>query len=212
MDTKGRMLIALGLVAFSVLMSIYYYPQLPDQFATHWGINGEANGYSSKLEGVAILPVISIFIVALFLVLPRLDPLKKNYKSFRAYYDNTVIVMAGFFAYLQALMIFWNLGYAFSFTMAISLAMGALFYYIGILLEHAKQNWFVGIRTPWTMSNEKVWNKTHKLGGKLFKAVGIATILIAILIPQALLVSVALIMAVALATVVYSYLEFRKIK
>jgi uncharacterized membrane protein len=212
METKERMLIALGIIVLSVLMSIYYYPQLPDKIATHWGISGEANGYSSKLFGLAILPVISILIVGLFLVLPILDPMKKNYASFRKYYDTTVIVLVGFFAYLQALSIFWNLGYAFSLNMMLSLAFGVLFFYLGILLGKAKQNWFVGIRTPWTMSNAKVWDKTHKLAGKLYKAVGILTVLAALIFEKGLFISIALVIAVSIAVVVYSYLEYRKIK
>jgi len=212
MDTKGRMLIALGLVIVSVLISAFYYPQLPDPIATHWGINGEANGYSPKLEGLLVIPIISILIVGVFWALPYIDPLRKNYPSFRKYYDGTVILLAGFFTYLQAIMIFWNLGYAFSFTTAITPALGVLFFYMGILLGNAKQNWFVGIRTPWTLSNAKVWDKTHKIGGKLFKAVGIVTFIGAFILSSTLLISVALIIAVAVFLVVYSYLEFRKIK
>jgi len=56
-------------------------------------------------------------------------------------------------------------------------ALGILFYYCGILIENAKRNWFIGIRTPWTLSNEKVWERTHKIGGKLFKIAGLIAFL-----------------------------------
>jgi len=212
METKTVVAVSLGLIVFSVLLGVYYYPQLPDQFATHWGMNGEANGYSGRLEGIIMLPIISVFIVALFLVLPRFDPLKKNYSSFRKYYNGTRLVMAGFFAYIQVLMILWNLSYRFNFLQMMAIAFGALFFYLGILLEHAKQNWFVGIRTPWTMSSEKVWDKTHKLGGKLFKAAGIISFLGAFVFKEILLLSVAIVIASSIAIVIYSYLEFKKLK
>jgi len=212
METKTVVAVSLGLIVFSVLLGVYYYPQLPDQFATHWGMNGEANGYSGRLEGIIMLPIISVFIVALFLVLPRFDPLKKNYSSFRKYYNGTILVMAGFFAYIQVLMILWNLSYRFNFLQMMAIAFGALFFYLGILLEHAKQNWFVGIRTPWTMSSEKVWDKTHKLGGKLFKAAGIISFLGAFVFKEILLLSVAIVIASSIAIVIYSYLEFKKLK
>lgn len=205
-------LASVTLIVISIAMSAYYYDQLPDTLATHWGINGQANGYSPKLEGLLIIPAISVFIVALFMILPRIDPLRKNYASFRKYYDGTFVMLTGFFTCLQALIIFWNLGYAFSFGGMLAFAFGILFYYLGILLEKAKQNWFVGIRTPWTLSNAKVWDKTHKLGGKLFKAVGMVTFIGAFILDSILIISVALVIAAAIAAVVYSYLEFRKLK
>jgi uncharacterized membrane protein len=212
MDTKKVALISFGLIAFSFLFGLYNYPNFPDTFATHWGLNGEANGFSSKLEGISFLPIISVFVIALLLVVPRFDPMKKNYAAFRKYYDGTIIVMAGFFAYIQVLMVLWNLSYHFNLLQMMSVAFGVLFYYLGILLEHAKQNWFVGIRTPWTMSNAKVWDKTHKFGAKLFKAAGVIAFLGAFLFKEILLVSVVLVVAAAIASFVYSYLEFKKLK
>jgi uncharacterized membrane protein len=86
-----------------------------------------------------------------------------------------------------------------------------LFYYLGILTENAKRNWFIGIRTPWTLSNDKVWNKTHKLGGKLFKIVGIVAFLGILFQKYVLLFIISAVIAVAIYIIVYSYFEYKKI-
>jgi len=89
-------------------------------------------------------------------------------------------------------------------------AMAALFYYCGILVENAKRNWFIGIRTPWTLSNEKVWEKTHKLGGKLFKAAAIIILFGIVLKGYALLFILVPVIFVSFYLIVYSYVEYQK--
>ncbi len=89
-------------------------------------------------------------------------------------------------------------------------ALGILFYYAGILVENAKRNWFIGIRTPWTLSSEKVWDKTHKIGGKLFKIAGIIALLGILFQKYALFFVLVPIISVAIYTIVYSYFEYQK--
>jgi len=96
-------------------------------------------------------------------------------------------------------------------TAAMIPAMAILFYYAGILIQNAKRNWFIGIRTPWTLSSEGVWEKTHKLGSKLFKIAAVL-ILLTLFAPDYFLYSVFLLIAFSLYLVLYSYLEFRKEK
>jgi uncharacterized membrane protein len=89
-------------------------------------------------------------------------------------------------------------------------ALGILFYYCGILIENTKRNWFIGIKTPWTLSSEVVWNKTHKIGGKLFKVVGIIAFLGIIFPNYAFFLILFPVIAVSIYTVIYSYFEYRK--
>jgi uncharacterized membrane protein len=114
--------------------------------------------------------------------------------------------------YLYLLTIFWNIGFRFSIVFMLSPAFAILFYYAGILTENAKRNWFIGIRTPWTMSSDKVWDKTHKLGGMLFKVSGILALFGLLLPDYAFLLVVIPVVLVAIYTVVYSYFEYQKIK
>jgi len=112
-------------------------------------------------------------ILGLFAVIPRIDPLRENIAEFRSYYDWFVVIFTIYMFVVHAGVVAFNLGYEFDFTYLILVAAAGLFYYSGVVLTHAKQNWFVGIRTPWTLSSEEVWARTHALGGRLFKLTAI---------------------------------------
>ena len=111
-------------------------------------------------------------------VIPKIDPLKENIAKFRPYFDLFILLLFGFLFYLYLLTIAWNLGYRFNIIQLMAPAFGLLIYYAGVLIENSKQNWFIGIRTPWTLSSEKVWNKTNRQAGKLFKAAGVLSLLV----------------------------------
>jgi len=199
---------AVILLIFAV--TILTYPQLPDPIAAHWNAAGEADGTMSKFWGLALIPALSLGLTALFFVLPRIDPLRKNYEAFRSYYEGMILVFQGYMLVIQLLIIVWNLGYRISPNTVFPPLIGVLFIYIGFMIEHAEQNWFVGIRTPWTLSSATVWKKTHELGGKLFKIAGIIA-LAGLLVPQYAIWFVLVPgLSVGIVTVVYSYLIYRR--
>jgi uncharacterized membrane protein len=183
---------------------------MPDKLAFHWNIKGQVDNYVSKFWGLFMMPLISVGLLLLFVIIPKIDPLRHNIEKFRKYYDYFIVLLLLFLFYIYALTLVWNMGITFNMTQAISPTFGLLFFYIGILVENAKRNWFIGIRTPWTLSSEKVWNKTHKLGGKLFKIAGIIAFF-GILSPTYAIIFVFLpVIAVAIYAVAYSYFEYQK--
>jgi len=210
MEFKKINIILVSLVLFSFGIGIYFYPQMPERMASHWNIKGEVDGYLSKFWGLFLMPIILIGVVLIYLIVPRIDPLKKNIEKFRKYFDGFIILLLLFLFYLYALTIFWNLGLKFDIGQAIIPALAILFYYCGILLEKAKRNWFIGIRTPWTLSNDMVWEKTHKIGGKLFKIAGIVAIFGIFFQRYVLFFILAPVILVAAYTIIYSYIEYRK--
>lgn len=198
------------IVLTQFLVGIYFYPQMPDQMATHWNISGVVDGYSSKVLGLFVLPLISIGLLFLFLGIPKIDPLK-NIEKFGKYYWGLVVLLLVFFLYLDSLLISWNLGlFNFSMVQALAPAIGMLFYYLGVVTENAKRNWFVGIRTPWTLSDENVWDKTHKLGGKLFKICGLLAVFGTVAEWFALLLILAPILLAVIYLTAYSYFEYQR--
>jgi len=203
-------IIALGIILISFLLGIYLYPSMPEQMASHWNAQGEVDDYMSKFWALFLMPLMSLGLLLLFLVIPKIDPLKQNIEKFRKYFDGFIVLMLGFLFYVYLLTIFWNLELRFSMTLLMIPAMAALFYYCGILVENAKRNWFIGIRTPWTLSNEKVWEKTHKLGGKLFKAAAIIILFGIVLKGYALLFILVPVIFVSFYLIVYSYVEYQK--
>ena len=209
---KATTIAILGIIAISFLIGIYLYPQMPERMASHWGAQGEVNGYASRFVGLFLMPLISVFIFLLLMAVPKIDPFKKNIEKFKNYYEGFILFIILFLFYIYALSLAWNLDYRFNMTTMMTPALGLLFYYTGALTENAKRNWFIGIKTPWTLSSDIVWAKTHKLGGKMFKASGIIA-LSGIFFPKyAIWFILVPALFTAVYTFVYSYVEYKKLK
>jgi len=202
--------IILGILMLSFAIGIFLYPQMPDQMASHWNAQGKVDGYMPKFWGLFLMPLTSIFLFLLFVLIPKIDPLKANIDKFRNYYDGFVVFMITFLFYIYLLTIFWNLDIRFNMTRLLAPALGILFYYCGILINNAKRNWFIGIRTPWTLSSEKVWDKTHKIGGKLFKIAGIIALCGVFFQNYVLFLVLVPVISVSIYTIVYSYFEYQR--
>ncbi|MBK9924626.1 MAG: SdpI family protein [Anaerolineales bacterium] len=176
MSTRNTTVIVLILIVAAVLAGLLLWNKLPDQMASHWDINDQVNGYMPKFWGVFLMPLIVLGMSVLFLVTPNIDPLKANIAQFREAFNLFVILIVVFMLYIHGLTLAWSLGYT-DFKMSTSMlpAMGLLFVFIGFMLRKAKRNFFIGIRTPWTLSSDTVWDKTHQLGAVLFMASGVLT-------------------------------------
>ncbi|MFZ3167604.1 MAG: DUF1648 domain-containing protein [Candidatus Methanoperedens sp.] len=203
-------IIAIGIVLLSFAIGIYVFPEMPEKIASHWNAQGEVNGYMSKFWGIFLMPFISVGLFLLFMIIPRIDPHKSNIEKFRKYYDNFILLIIVFLFYIYLLTIFWNMGFRFNMITLLSPAFAILYYYSGVLIENAKMNWFIGIRTPWTLSSEKVWDKTHKIGGKLFKIAGIIAIGGILFQRYAIFFILVPILLAAIYSVVFSYIEYQK--
>ncbi len=199
------------IVILSLVVGVYFYPKMPERMVSHWSAGGEPNGYLPKILGVLLVPSILVLLLLLCAVIPKIDPLNKNIQKFREYYDGFFVLLFVFLLLVHSQMILWNAGIEVSFSLTLPVLFGILFFYIGILLEKAKRNWFVGIRTPWTLSDERVWNKTHKIGGKLFKISGIISLFGIVGGEYSVFFVTAPVVFSSLYVVIYSYLEYRKI-
>ena len=207
--TKARIAIAL-VILLTFAVTLLAWPSMPDPVASHWGFSGEADGYLPKAWGLLLVPFLSLGFAALLLLVPRIDPLEANIAQFREAYEGFIVVFLLFLLAVQAFILLWNAGIQVTISLVLSPAFAALFYEIGVLMGQAKPNWSIGIRTRWTLSSETVWKKTHALGGKLFRAAGIAALL-GILFPgYALLFILVPVLVVSLYLVVYSYREYRE--
>jgi uncharacterized membrane protein len=205
-------ILPLFLIFLSFIVAIFVSPKMPDLMATHWDINGQVNGYMSKIWGLYFMPVLSLILLLLFRFLPLTDPYKKNFKQFENYYHLFIVIVTVFLVYIYLLTIIWNLNYRFNLVQFMSPGFTLLLFYSGILMEKTHQNWFVGIRTPWTMSNPIVWQKTHIIGSKLFKLSAIIALL-AIILPQyAIYFILAPILITSLSVIIYSYYIYRTIR
>jgi uncharacterized membrane protein len=174
MNTKNTTILVLSLVAIAVVAGLLLWNQLPEQMASHWNINDEVDGYMSKFWGVFLMPFVTLGLFGLFLFIPNIDPHKANIEGFRETFNIFILFFVGFMLYIHALTLAWSLGYTnFKISSALLPAFGLLFIIIGWMLKKAKRNFFIGIRTPWTLSSDSVWDKTHQLGGNLFLLIGV---------------------------------------
>ncbi len=206
-------LISILLTGALILLGGYMMGQnMGPDLATHWNAAGEADGYGTTFMALYSLPILTMALSLLIMFVPAIDPLKMNIATFRSDYNLFVLVFTGFMYYIHSLSMAWNLGLKFSMNAMMAPAFGVLFIITGMVLSKAKRNYFIGIKTPWTLANDTVWAKTHKLGGRLFIASGILTAACILYPPAVTYVLLVTALGSALITEVYSYLEFRRIE
>jgi len=174
MTTKLTTIVVLVIIVGITIAGAVLWNQLPGQMASHWNENDQVDGYMSKFWGVYMMPLITLGLFLIFLLIPNIDPLKANIAQFRGTFNLFITVIIAFMAYVHVLTLRWNLGYTdLGIGKAMLPAMGLLFILIGSMIRKAKRNWFIGIRTPWTLSSDSVWDEIHRLGGILFIVSGV---------------------------------------
>lgn len=210
MKTKNIQILVIGMIVVSFLIGAYLYPFMPEKMASHWNANGMVDGYLPKFWGLFLMPVISTILFLAFILIPKIDPLKKNIEKFRGYFDVFMLLLFGFLFYLYMMTLLWNLGYRFDIIQFLAPAFGLIIYYAGVMMENSKQNWFIGLRTPWTLSSQSVWDKTNRLAGKLFKAAGFLSALGIVFPEYAIFLILAPVILAAIYPISYSYKEYQK--
>lgn len=201
------------LIIISFISGIYFSQNFPSRVATHWGLNGQVDGYSGPLMAAFMLPLLMLVMYIVFLITPYLDPKKDQYAAFAGVYHKLKDLIIVFVFILYILTGVNGLGYTINISLYVPVMVGALFAIIGLLLKNVKMNWFMGIRTPWTMSSETVWEKTHKLSSRVFIFSGLlmaATVLVTTKFKIAFFI-IAMAMIV-FALPIYSYFLFLREK
>ena len=210
MKTRNIQILIIGLILVSFLIGAYLYPYMPEKMASHWDANGSVDGYMPKLWGLFLLPVISAILFLVYMLIPKIDPLKGNIEKFRGHFDVFILLLFVFLFYVHMLTMLWNLSYRFNIIQLLAPAFGLIIYYAGIMMENAKQNWFIGVRTPWTLSSEVVWDKTNKLAGKLFKVAGVLAAMGLIFPKYAIFLILVPVILAAVYPIIYSYQKYQQ--
>jgi uncharacterized membrane protein len=178
MSTRTTLIFSLTLILIATLAGLLLWNQLPEQMASHWNVNDQVDDTMPKFWGVFLMPLVTMGMLLLFLVVPSIDPLKANIAKFREAFNLFIVLIIAFMLYIHGLTLAWSLGYQnFKMSTAMLPFMGVLFIAIGSMLRKAKRNFFIGIRTPWTLSSDHVWDETHRIGSNLFMASGALTII-----------------------------------
>lgn len=198
------------LVLAALALGLILEPRFADPMAVHWNEKGEADGYGSRFMGLWFLPLMTIGLTLLLLGIPQIDPHKKNIEQFHKEYYTFILLFVVFFVYLHVISLLFNLGLRFNMFALLIPAFGGFLYYIGVMMEKAKRNYFIGIRTPWTLADEEVWDETHRIGAKGFKVSGVLTLAGVVFPSIAIWVMMMPLLVVSVYTVVYSYVAYRR--
>jgi len=195
----------------TVILSFWAYPKLPDLVVSHWDFAGHANGWSSREFHVIFSPALLFAMYTLFSIMPKFDPHASRYQEFASAYRSIRNFILLIFFVIFAAATFSNLGYAVNIGVTVAGLVGLLMIILGCYFRKLKQNFFIGIRTPWTLSSENVWNKTHRLGSYLFIIWGACLMLSPWLTTRfAFIILFGGLVSVLACLMIYSYLLYKK--
>jgi uncharacterized membrane protein len=178
----------------------------PERIPVHWNMHGEVDRYGGRFEGLLLVPLVALGIYLLLLFLPRLDPGRANYAQFAGAYAIIRIAVLAMMTAVHAVIILAMRGAAIDVGTVVIIAAGALF----VVLGNVRPNWFVGIRTPWTLSSKTAWTKTHRVGGWIFIGLGLLVMAVgAVRTDWAIIALIASALGSTLFLFVYSYVAWR---
>jgi uncharacterized membrane protein len=206
-----KLIPGITVAALATAFSLWAYPHLPAEVATHFDFQGNADGWSSPRVAAAAVPLMILALLGITLVLPKIDPRRANYALFTPSYwavmNSVMVLLLGIHVVTLGKALGWNI----NIGRVVPLGVGALLLVMGNLMTRFRPNWFFGIRTPWTLSSDVVWRKTHRFGGAAFMLSG-ACFVAAAAIDSTKMAYAAfgVTIAAALGSVLYSYLAWRR--
>lgn len=199
----------LAILPLLVLTSIY--TKLPEQVPMHWDFNGTVS-YEAKSQ-LWIMFSLGIVMSILFDVLPKIDPKRKNYQKFGKYYDLFAIGMVIFIDIINTIIIIESF---YPNTVAVGkgviVLLGILFIFLGNIMPKIKTNFYMGVRTPWAISNPDVWNKTHRLGGRMMFVMGILSVIAGLFMNEmvAIIIVIGGALCMTIIPTIMSYIWYRQ--
>ncbi|MHB0869155.1 MAG: SdpI family protein [Chloroflexota bacterium] len=199
------------IIAGMFLLAAVLWPSAPESYPVHWNWAGQVDRYAGKVEGLLGFPLGVLGLYFLLLLLPRVDPGRANYARFAGAYSAIRLAISVGAASMFGVTLLAAYGSPVDTTLMVFLLIGGLLVVMGNYMGKIRPNWFVGIRTPWTLSSRRSWDKTHRLGGWLLILMGLALMAAAALrTPLAFGMATALFVGGMVWMVVYSYLVWRE--
>lgn len=212
-NLRTGLLFSGAILLLMLILSGWAWMQIPadQKIPVHWGVSGKPDRFGGKFEGLFVLPLTTVGLIALFALLPRIEPRKMNLERSRRPYVIIWVGTLGVLTVVHAVTVLSALGRNIAVHVVVSVVVGVLFMIIGNYMGKVRSNFFVGIRTPWTLSSELSWNRTNRLGGWLFVVWGLGIVLSAVIGKPSLTYRVILAGAGVLivVTTIYSYLVWR---
>lgn len=200
-----------ALVAVAFISALVAWPRLPGRVPVHWNAAGEIDRYGGRFEGALLVPLMMLFLWGMLRLLPKIDPRRASYAKMAGTYELVITLTLAFTLVVHAALLGGALGYQVPIARVVPVAVGLLFMSMGNVLPRARPNWWFGVRTPWTLSNDRVWMRTHRVAGYTMFGAGILLALAGFVsAPRIIFTIVAVAVLVALVPVVYSYVAWRQ--
>ncbi|MCX7727129.1 MAG: SdpI family protein [Chitinispirillaceae bacterium] len=207
-------LFCLGIIVIMFIITLVSYNSIPQQIPVHWNIKGEADSYLPKNPfSASLMPLLALGLWILFLILPNIDPRKEKYEKFYGVYQIIKNSLILFLFLLQIVLTANWTGHSLPVEKFVPAGISILFIILGNFMGKIRQNYFVGIKLPWTIENEDVWNKTHRFSGKIWVIGGIVAFISVFFNSTitATVFSVCLVLMLLLP-ILYSYSIYQKVK
>jgi len=208
-----RELPILGFVLLPFVYLACLWNNLPEKVPTHWNLKGEIDDWGSKYSLIGIVFLLPVFTYVLMLAIPKIDP-KKRLDLMAGKYYQIKFVLVLFMSVLALFIIHSSRSQMLSSPSIVVVLVGVLFMALGNYFKVIKQNYFVGIKTPWTLESEEVWKLTHILAGKLWIVGGLLIVIFSLVIPENInfYLFMTITAIISIIPIVYSYFIFRKLK
>ena len=194
----------------AVIVAVWLYPQLPTQMPTHWDLQGHVNGTMPRFWGAAFPALMILALGILTPLLPWISPRRFEITPFAHIYGIVMLAIQGVMLVVGVAVLLSGAGYALPMPTIAMLSVGALLMVLGNYMGKLRKNFFIGIRTPWTLASDAVWERTHRLGGWLFMLAGLVT-MVGVLIGAPAWLMLTEIVVAALIPCVYSFRVYRRL-
>lgn len=203
----------LGIALLPILYLGFVWNSLPENVPLHWNLNGEIDNWGSKYTLIGLVFLMPILTYILMLVIPKIDP-KKRIEVMGGKYDQFKFILVAFMSVLSIFIIYISKNQKLSSPGIIFVLVGILYISLGNYFKVIKQNYFIGIKTPWTLENEEVWKLTHLLAGKMWVIGGLAVVIFSLILPENsnLYFFMGITAIISIVPIVYSYLVYKKLK
>lgn len=210
MTIKRSLMVSVLFILIALAAVVWLYPRLPAQLPVHWDLHGEVDGRLPRLWG-AVFPALTILVLALLTaLLPWISPRQFEIRPFAATFGVMMLAIQGMVLVIGLAVLLAGAGYALPIPAIAMLAVGVLLMVLGNYMGKLRKNFFIGIRTPWTLASDAVWERTHRLAGWLFVLAGVVVVA-GVLLGAPIWLPLAAIVAATLIPVVYSLWIYRRL-
>ena len=176
MISRNHLLLIVALELAAIAAGAFTWDRLPERAPIRWNLHGQADGFGPRWQVAFFIPAINAGVCALLVGLPLFGPFRRNFDKFRDTYGRICVTITAGLVALHIVVLLKAAGYGLRITGASSIVVGLMIAFIGSWLSKVRRNFWVGIRTPWTIANEEVWTRTHRVGAPLFVAFGLVNV------------------------------------